>query len=72
MLFRSRIAIISCLLLTLVSTFLIARSDAMHAVASNMMLRPKPNLPLTDASYWLGMLIASVLGTTASDWLTGT
>ena len=67
-----RIAIISCLLLALVSTFLIARSDAMHAVASNMMLRPRPNLPLTDASYWLGMLIASVLGTTASDWLTGT
>jgi uncharacterized membrane-anchored protein len=60
-----RIVIISCLLLALVSTFLIARSDAMHAVASNMMLRPKPNLPLTDASYWLGMLIAS-------DWLTGT
>jgi uncharacterized membrane-anchored protein len=67
-----RIGIVSGLLLALVSTFLIARSDAMHAVASNMMLRPRPNLPLTDASYWLAMLIASVLGTTASDWLTAT
>lgn len=67
-----RIGIICGLLAALVSTFLIARSDAMHAVASNMMLRPKPNLPLTDASYWLGMLIASVLGTAASDWLTAT
>lgn len=67
-----RIGIISVLIIALVSTFLIARSDAMHAVASNMMLRPRPNLPLTDASYWLAMLIASVLGTTASDWLTMT
>lgn len=67
-----RISIVSGLLIALVSTFLIARSDAMHAVASNMMLRPKPNLPLTDASYWVGMLIASVLGTAASDWLTST
>lgn len=61
--------VIAGLTLVLVVTFLVARSDAMHAVATILMARRRPAVPLTDLSYWTGMLIASVLGTVGSDLL---
>lgn len=65
----SRPWVIVGLALGLVVTFLVTRSDAMHVVAMNMMARAKPAVPLTDASYWIGMVTASMLGTVASDLL---
>lgn len=55
--------------LTLIVTFLVARSDAMHVVEMNLMSRKRHVVPLTDTSYWLGLLLASMLGTVLCDLL---
>ncbi|UYN94361.1 MAG: hypothetical protein KIT25_20350 [Enhydrobacter sp.] len=65
-----RVWVVIALILCFVATFLMFRSDAMHLVDLNLLSRPNAAVPLTDASYWIGMLIASALGTTVSDMLT--
>lgn len=55
---------------TLIATFLVARSDAMHVVEMNLMSRKQHTVPLTDTTYWLGLLLANMLGTVVCDVLT--
>ena len=64
-----RIWVFVGLAVVLVVTFLVVRSDAMHLVAMSLMLRPKPAVPLTDACYWIAMVLAAALGYVASDFL---
>ena len=64
-----RIWIFAGIAVVLVVTFLVVRSDAMHLVAMSLMLRPKPAVPLTDACYWIAMVLAAALGYVASDHL---
>jgi uncharacterized membrane-anchored protein len=66
----SRPWLIVALAVTLVVTFLVARSDAMHVVEMNLMSRDRHVVPLTDITYWLGLLVASMLGSVLCDVLT--
>ena len=64
----NRLWVFGGLALVLVVAYLMVRSDAMHLVAMSLMERPQPAVPLTDACYWLAMVLASTLGTVAADF----
>lgn len=65
-----RVWICAVLLVLLVVSQLAFQSDATRVVALRLQLRLKPAVPLTDASYWIAMILSGSAGTLASDFLT--
>ncbi len=48
------------------------QSDVARLIAVRLLERPHPTPPVSDASYWIALVLASVTGTLASDYLTFT
>ena len=65
-----RIWVCAGLLIVLVVTHLAFQSDAMRLIALRLQQRPRPSVPLTDATYWIALIVASTAGDLASDFLT--
>jgi uncharacterized membrane-anchored protein len=54
----------------LVATFRILRSSPMLVISTHMISRPGAAAkPMTDAAHWTAMVVASTLGTVASDFI---
>jgi uncharacterized membrane-anchored protein len=64
-----RIWVCAILLVVLVITHLAFQSDTTRLIALRLQERPKPTVPLTDATYWIAMVVASTAGNLASDFL---
>ena len=64
-----RIWVAAGLLIVLVVSNLAFQSDTTRLIALRLQERPRPTVPLTDASYWIAMVVASTAGTLASDFL---
>src|SRR5579883_1503767 len=65
-----RIWVCAGLLVLLVVAHLAFQSDTTRLIALRLQQRPRPTVPLTDATYWIAMVVASTAGNLASDFLT--
>jgi uncharacterized membrane-anchored protein len=65
-----RIWVCAGLLVVLVVTHLAFQSDTTRLIALRLQQRPMPTVPITDATYWVAMVVASTAGNLASDFLT--
>ena len=65
-----RIWVCVVLLAVLVITHLAFQSDTTRLIALRLQQRPRPTVPLTDATYWIAMVVACTVGNLASDYLT--
>ncbi len=65
-----RIWVCAGLLVILVVTHLAFQSDTTRLIALRLQQRPMPTVPITDATYWIAMVVASTAGNLASDFLT--
>ena len=65
----SRRGLLVGLAILLVITHFGGRSEAEHMLAMRLLTRPGQQArPLTDASYWVGMILASTIGALISDF----
>ena len=65
----SRRGLLVGLAILLVVTHFGGRSEAEHMLAMRLLTRPGQQArPLTDASYWVGMIVASTIGALISDF----
>ena len=64
-----RAAVFALFLVILALTHLAFQSDAQRLIALRLQERPTPTVPLTDATYWIGLIVASTAGALASDFL---
>jgi len=65
----SRRWLLAGLAILLIITHFGGRSEAEHMLAMRLLTRPgRQSRPLTDASYWIGMIVASTLGPVVSDF----
>lgn len=65
-----RLATAIGLAVILVATFRILRSSPMLVISTHMISRPGAAAkPMTDAAHWTAMVVASTLGTVASDFI---
>ncbi len=64
-----RIWVCAGLLVVLVIAHLAFQSDTTRLIALRLQQRPRPTVPITDATYWIAMVVASTAGNLASDFL---
>lgn len=64
-----RIWVCAGLLIVLVIAHLAFQSDTTRLIALRLQQRPKPTVPITDATYWIATIVASTAGNLASDFL---
>lgn len=64
-----RIWVAGGFLIVLVVAHLAFQSDATRLIALRLQQRPTPTVPLTDATYWIAMIVTSTSGTLAADFL---
>jgi len=63
-----RLELVGALILLVVTTVIVSRGDESHIIASLQLERPGAAArPIADMAHWLGMIMASILGTAASD-----
>jgi uncharacterized membrane-anchored protein len=65
-----RLWVCAGLVTLLVVAHLAFQSDTTRIIALRLQQRPQPTVPVTDATYWIAMVVASTAGTLASDFLT--
>lgn len=66
-----RLELVGALIVLLVTTIIVARSDESHLFATMQLERPGTAArPLADVAHWLGLIVASILGAAASDLFT--
>ncbi len=64
----NRIELVGGLVLLLVTTIIVSRSDETHIFSTLQLERPGPAAkPLADVPHWLDLIVASVLGSAAAD-----
>ncbi len=66
-----RAAVIVGLAVLLAATFVVARSSPSLLISTHMISRPgRAAKPMADAAHWVGMIVASMLGSVAADVFT--